>query len=121
MTDIKLKRVYDEYSDEDGLRVLVDRLWPRGVRKDELHFDIWAKEITPSNELRKWVHEDKEKRWSGFCKLYREELIGSDSLNLFVERIKGYETVTLLYAAKDVVRNHALVLKAILEEQLEKK
>lgn len=121
MTEIKLKRVYDKYEVEDNLRVFVDRLWPRGIKKEELKYDIWIKEIAPSNELRKWVHEDKENRWGEFVAFYRKELLEGDSLYSFMKKIKDYQTVTLLYAAKDKVQNHALILKNILDEQLEKR
>ena len=74
MTRIRIKRVYDPAAPDDGCRVLVDKLWPRGVRKDALHYDVWAKEITPSPELRAWYHADPQTRWPEFRRRYLEEL-----------------------------------------------
>lgn len=68
MTQVNIKRVYDEPSEQDGYRVLVDRLWPRGMKREYLKYDYWAKEVTPSNDLRKWFHADIEKRWGDFCR-----------------------------------------------------
>lgn len=121
MTTIKIKRVYEQEAKSDGFRVFVDRLWPRGIKKDELQLDLWAKEITPSSELRKWYHEDMEGHWKAFVKKYRKELEQSDAIDGFLSKIKGHETVTLLYAAKDENQNHALVLKEFLETLLSRK
>mgnify|MGYP003597596918 FL=1 len=74
---IRSKRIYDEVSDADGKRILVDRLWPRGIKKENAQIDWWAKEITPSNELRKWYHEDIENRWEEFQQKYQTELQSS--------------------------------------------
>ena len=68
MTQVNIKRVYDEPSEQDGYRVLVDRLWPRGMKREYLKYDYWAKEVTPSNDLRKWFHADIEKRWGTFVR-----------------------------------------------------
>lgn len=116
MDAIKLKRVYDEYDENDGYRVLVDRLWPRGVKKAELHYDFWAKDITPSPELRKWFHIDPDKRWQEFSEMYRKELSNSEAVKSFIQQIKGKKTITLLYASKDKIHNHALILKDFLEK-----
>ena len=70
MTRIRIKRVYEAPAPDDGCRVLVDKLWPRGVRKDALHYDMWAKEITPSSELRAWYHADPQTRWPEFRRRY---------------------------------------------------
>ncbi|MFT4224694.1 DUF488 domain-containing protein [Dysgonomonas sp.] len=118
MVQVKLKRVYENTVSGDGFRVLVDRLWPRGVKKDDLHYDWWAKEISPSPELRKWVHEDPISRWDDFTALYRKELSVSGATTDFIEKIKKYDVVTLLYAAKDPARNHAMILKSYLMEIL---
>ena len=118
MTVIKLKRVYDPYEKDDGLRVLVDRLWPRGVKKEVLHYDLWEKAITPSNELRKWMHADRGTRWDEFVRRYEKELTIGDALSAFVNEVKGHDTVTLLYASKDEQHNHAVVLKGVLENLL---
>lgn len=79
MTRIRIKRVYEPAAPDDGCRVLVDKLWPRGVRKDALHYDVWAKEITPSPELRTWYHADPQTRWPEFRRRYLEELRGSQA------------------------------------------
>ena len=116
---IKIKRIYDGASASDGWRVLVDRLWPRGVRKEEAEVDDWAKEITPSTELRRWYSHDPDK-WSEFKTDYRAELKDkTDELAQLIERCPE-KTMTLLFAAKDVEHSHAVVLKAVLDELLKK-
>jgi uncharacterized protein YeaO (DUF488 family) len=111
---IKIKRIYEEASASDGWRVLVDRLWPRGVRKEEAELDEWAKEITPSDELRKGYGHDPEK-WKEFSKDYRAELREkTDELKQLIERCPE-KTMTLLFAAKDEAHSHAVVLKDVLE------
>jgi uncharacterized protein YeaO (DUF488 family) len=109
----KIKRIYDPPAAEDGKRVLVDRLWPRGMAKDEARIDEWLKEIAPSDELRKWFGHDPA-RWEEFRKRYREELKAHGDLldKLRSEAKKG--TVTLLFAAKDAEHNNAVVLKEML-------
>ena len=110
---IRIKRIYDAPTPGDGRRVLVDRLWPRGVSKDEARIDEWLKEIAPSDELRKWFDHDPEK-WAEFRKRYREELRPHGELmdRLRAEARQG--TVTLLFAAKDVEHNNAVVLKELI-------
>ncbi len=115
MTAIKIKRVYEKQAKSDGLRVLVDRLWPRGMKKEDLHYDLWEKEIAPSPALRKWYHEDMVGRWSEFTKKYRKELDKFEAVKAFLEKIQPLHTVTLLYAAKDETQNHAIVLQDFLE------
>lgn len=115
MTRVRIKRVYEVPAPEDGYRVLVDKLWPRGVRKDALHYDLWAKEITPSSELRAWYHADPQTRWPEFRRRYIKELHGSQAVREFVRRIAGKDTVTLLYASKNAAENHALILQEFLE------
>lgn len=112
---ILLKRAYDDPSPEDGHRVLVDRLWPRGVSRDRLRLDAWMQEISPSDELRRWTHADPS-RWDEFRRRYRAELESHrDELLALAERAAG-GTVTLVFAAKDEERNNAVVLKEYLEE-----
>ena len=111
MTEIKIKRVYEDPSDTDGYRVLVDRLWPRGMKKEHLKYDYWAKELTPSSDLR---------HWKEFAEMYRKELETSDKTSEFLSRIRSCESVTLLYASKEPVYNHARILQAFLEERLKK-
>jgi uncharacterized protein YeaO (DUF488 family) len=111
---IKLKRAYEKPSREDGFRVLVDRLWPRGVRKEEAHFDLWLKDVAPSTELRKWFGHDP-KRWKVFQSRYRQELKDhKDDIKLLRDKSKE-GTVTLVYGARDEEHNGALVLKKVLE------
>lgn len=118
MTQVNIKRVYEEPSDQDGYRVLVDRLWPRGMKREHLKYDYWAKEVTPSNDLRKWFHVDVEKRWSAFADMYQKELEQSDAAKVFIDRIKAHQKVTLLYASKEPKQNHAGVLKHYLDTYL---
>ncbi|WP_029906168.1 DUF488 domain-containing protein [Prevotella sp. 10(H)] len=121
MTQIKLKRAYDDAEDSDGLRVLVDRLWPRGITKERLHYDLWEKDITPSTGLREWFHDDMQDRWDDFATMYKKELSGSDAVKSFIDKIKTHDVVTLLYASREPVHNHAVILKAYLDKVLAKK
>lgn len=115
MTVLKIKRVYELPEKSDGFRVLVDRLWPRGIKKEDAHFDVWIKEIAPSDELRKWFNHDTEK-WIEFKKKYTTELKQSPVLEELLEIVKKHKTVTLLYGAKDEQHNQAVVLKEYLEK-----
>jgi len=108
---IRIKRVYEPASAEDGKRILVDRLWPRGLSKDKAQVDLWLKEVGPSNALRKWFGHDPE-RWSEFERRYRAELKGSEALEELKKAAKG--NVTLLFGAKDEEHNQAIVLQSIL-------
>ncbi|MCK9450480.1 MAG: DUF488 domain-containing protein [Bacteroidales bacterium] len=107
---IKLKRIYEKPSDDDGYRILVDRLWPRGVSKAEAKLDEWDKEIAPSTELRKWF-DHKEERFAEFSKRYREELKDKGKELDQLREIAKKQTLTLLYAAKNPEMNQAVVLK----------
>lgn len=106
---VRWKRVYEAPSKEDGFRVLIDRLWPRGLKKQDLELDAWMKEIAPSPALRQWFGHRAE-RWEEFRRRYRAELDhGGDALRPLIEKVR--ETpVTLLIAAKDPAHNHAVVL-----------
>lgn len=115
MGKIKIKRIYDEPTDDDGYRVLVDRLWPRGVSKMDARLDEWNKEIAPSPELRKWF-DHKEERFQEFRRLYREELMAKPEELNRLKTLAKREVVTLLYGAKDPETNHAVVLKELLIE-----
>jgi uncharacterized protein YeaO (DUF488 family) len=111
---IKLKRVYESPSPEDGLRVLVERLWPRGLTKERAAVDLWLKDVAPSPELRKWFGHDPA-RWEQFQERYRQELREKkDAVELLRQKAKE-STVTLVYAARDEEHNGALVLKRILQ------
>lgn len=108
---IKIKRVYDDYSEIDGYRILVDRLWPRGISKENAKIDLWIKEITPSNDLRKWYHDNLDKR-EQFKKKYLLELEkNSGSLEEIKETIHEQKTITLVTASKDPKPIHAVILK----------
>lgn len=117
MAKIQIKRVYEPDSKDDGFRVLVDKLWPRGVKKENLHYDYWAKEITPSTALRQWFHQDENMRWMDFCKKYIQELKENPAMTEFLNKIKAEKTITLLYASKNEKENHALVLRDYLAKQ----
>lgn len=112
---IQLKRAYDPVEESDGLRVLVDRLWPRGVSKEQMHLDHWPKELTPSPELRKWFDHDPEK-FSEFRVRYIKELGKVKETAQKLAQKASDQQVTLIYAAKDPKCNHALVLKEFLQE-----
>ena len=115
---VALKRVYAPASPDDGRRVLVERLWPRGLRKVEAGVDLWLKEIAPSHALRRWFHEAPEARWPAFQDRYREELRGAAASTAGrAARACPAGPVTLLFAARDEARNSAVVLKAVLEEE----
>jgi uncharacterized protein YeaO (DUF488 family) len=116
---LALKRVYAPASPGDGRRVLVERLWPRGLRKVEARIDLWLKGIAPSHALRRWFHEAPEVRWPAFQDRYREELRGTAAGPLAELRrlVQAGGPLTLLFAARDEVRNSAVVLKAVLEEE----
>lgn len=121
MTQIKIKRIYEAAEKSDGFRVLVDKLWPRGVKKENLHYDLWAKDIAPSTPLREWYHHNpEEKRWEEFSEKYTNELEESEAVENFVQQIKDKPTLTLLYASKNTQENHALVLQDFLAKAVEK-
>jgi uncharacterized protein YeaO (DUF488 family) len=107
---VRVKRVYETAAKDDGWRVLVDRLWPRGLTKEKARVDFWLREIAPSDELRKALHHERLS-WAEFEKSYREELAGKKSeLATLVKMEKEHGTVTLLFGAKDEKRNQAIVL-----------
>lgn len=112
---IKIKRIYDVPSTEDGLRILVDRLWPRGITKERAAIDYWYKEITPSNDLRKWFGH-KEDRFKEFSKLYKEELKSKEEVLIQIKLFSTKKPITLVYAAKDPKINHAIILREVLKK-----
>ncbi len=114
MSGFKLKRVYETPSKEDGYRILVDRLWPRGQRKDAAQLDEWNKDIAPSPALRKWFDHQPE-RFPAFSAQYREELAAKAADLDRLRDIAKKKQVTLLYAAKDEHHNQAIVLKQVLD------
>jgi len=113
MTNIRIKRAYEEPDGEDGTRILVDRLWPRGLTKEKAKVDLWLKDVAPSTELRKWFAHDPAK-WAEFRSRYLEELKGNkEQLSLLrQEAAKG--AVTLVYGAKDQQHNEAVILQRLL-------
>jgi len=119
MRVIKVKRVYDGATSRDGFRILVDRVWPRGVTKQRANVDLWLKFVAPSTELRKWFAHDPQK-WRAFKNRYFAELDnGPPGLDELLDRA-GNRTVTLVYSARDPKHNQAVALKEYLESTLEK-
>jgi len=113
---IGIKRVYETASADDGLRVLVDRLWPRGISKEKLGCDLWARDLSPSTELRKWYGHDP-KRWAEFRRRYRSELAAHrEELAALRAEMKG-RTVTLLTASRELELSHATVLRGLLKQK----
>jgi len=113
---LKIKRVYDPPRASDGYRILVDRLWPRGLAKSKAHVDYWLKEIAPSDALRKWFGHDP-KRWTIFKERYRRELRAKPQLVNDIKRLaKEHGTLTLIFSARDELHNQAVVLRAFLRE-----
>jgi|SRR5215831_760876 len=110
---VKLKRVYEPSAKTDGYRILVDRLWPRGIRKEDANIDRWFKEVAPSNALRKWFNHDPQK-WKSFMTKYKKELRETDALKELKLEIKKHKKLTLLYGAKDEEHNQARALVEII-------
>ena len=111
------KRIYEDFSESDGFRVLADRLWPRGIKKEDAHLNLWAKEITPSNDLRKWFHENLE-MYDEFRTRYLTELKSNLDFEDFLNDIRDHEIVTLLTAAKDIEHCHIPILVEYIEHKL---
>ncbi len=116
---IKVKRVYDKADITDGDRILVDRLWPRGIRRSTPNIDVWIKDVAPSDELRKWFAHDPAK-WKAFKEKYRKELSSNKALDKLIEYINSKDTVTFLYSTKDTEHNNAQVLLEVVNERLKK-
>jgi uncharacterized protein YeaO (DUF488 family) len=112
--NIKTKRVYEQPAKKDGERILVDRLWPRGLTKEKASVDLWLKEIAPSTELRKWFDHDREK-WQRFRGRYETEIRQKEDLIKVLKQKARKGTITLVYGARDQKHNEALVLKQFLE------
>jgi len=112
---IKLKRAYEKPAKDDGERILVERLWPRGVTKAQAKLDLWLKEIAPSTELRKWFGHDPDK-WVEFRQRYIKELRQKADLIKLLKRKAKEGTITLVYAARDEAHNGALVLQKLLQK-----
>ena len=111
---VKLKRIYEKYEKSDGYRILIDRLWPRGVSKEKAALDLWFKDIAPSTELRKWFGHDPEK-WLAFREKYKAEIEANREVFDEMKRIvKDKKEVTILYGARDEKHNEAVVIKSLL-------
>lgn len=115
MTNLHVKRVYEPVGD-DGYRVLVDRLWPRGVAKEVAAIDLWAKQLTPSTELRQWWHQDREPRYAEFQERFRSELDALVAPEL-IQDLGSHELVSLITATREPGHSHVPVLVSWLEEQ----
>lgn len=113
---LRLKRAYEPAAPEDGMRILVDRLWPRGVSKEKASLDEWEKEIAPSTELRQWFGHEPS-RWTEFQRRYRDELQDHADILDHIRELAKKQTVTLVYSAHDEEHNDAVVLRDILMEE----
>jgi uncharacterized protein YeaO (DUF488 family) len=116
---LKIKRAYEKKEASDGERILIDRLWPRGVSKAEAGIDEWLKELGPSTELRTWFGHEPEK-WAEFQKKYEKELSAPEQKKLLedIAETAGHSTVTLVYGAKDTEHSNAKVLEKLLQKQI---
>ena len=114
MKIIFIKRAYEPSDPDDGYRVYVDRLWPRGLSHDSFHYDLWDKDIAPSTELRKWFHENTSAEWTDFEKKYTDELNRNSAFQEFTKLLSDKPVVTLLYSSHDTLHNNAVVLRDLL-------
>ena len=115
MAEIKLKRDYEPESVDDGFRIYIDRLWPRGLSHENFHYDLWDKDISPSTELREWFHQDPADRWEGFVKKYKAELESNPAFEKLKAYIATKPVVTLVYSSHDETHNNAVIVKDLLE------
>ena len=124
MTQIKIKRAYEPEEADDGYRIYIDRLWPRGLSHETFHYDLWDKDVAPSTALREWFHgthapttttTDTDIRWKEFETRYTAELEHNPALTQLRDVISSHPTVTLLYSSHDTVHNNAVVLAGVLE------
>lgn len=116
--EIRLKRAYDAAEDGDGYRVYVDRLWPQGLSHKTFHYDLWAKDIAPSAQLREWFHADPEGRWEKFKTRYMNELESMPAFAELKETLAKHHVVTLLFSSKNREHNNAVVLDDALEDNM---
>jgi uncharacterized protein YeaO (DUF488 family) len=113
---IRVKRIYVPAEEGDGFRILVDRLWPRGLSKEKAKVDLWLKEIAPSDELRKWFHHDQAD-WQEFQSRYEKELLAKKELLIKIKNLESEKkTITLLYSSRDETHNQAVVLSKALQK-----
>jgi len=115
VSTIRIKRAYDPPAEDDGMRILVDRLWPRGLRRDQARIDLWLKEVAPSTELRRWFGHDPA-RWPEFQDRYRAELSGSAALESLLDIARQGKPATLVFGARDTLHNNAVVLQQLCED-----
>ena len=115
---IYIKRVYDPYEPGDGTRVLVDRIWPRGMKKENLKMDGWLKELAPSDELRRWFGHDPDK-WMEFCQRYEAEVEANSEAWSLLLNLARKQDITLLFSAHDLEHNNAVALRLFLEARLD--
>lgn len=126
MTQVNIKRAYEPASPNDGYRIYVDRLWPRGLSHETFHYDLWDKAIAPSTELREWVHgretdaPDPEKIWKEFERRYTAELHANPSYDALRKELESKEVITLLYSSHDTEHNNAVVLAGVLKTDMAK-
>jgi uncharacterized protein YeaO (DUF488 family) len=113
---VRIKRVYEPAAKTDGYRILIDRLWPRGLSKERAQVDKWLQEVAPSTELRKWFNHEPEK-WEAFRKKYHAELTRSTAFAELQQDIHNHKTITLLFGARDEQHNDAVALEQFLKEQ----
>jgi uncharacterized protein YeaO (DUF488 family) len=118
--DVRLKRAYEQPSADDGMRILVDRLWPRGVRKADIAIDRWLKDVAPSTELRRWFAHDPD-RWDDFRRRYKAELSHKKEALVELEGCARKGPLTLVYAARDEDHNEAVVLRDVIAARLRRK
>lgn len=114
---VQIKRIYDDAAKTDGFRVLIDRLWPRGISKERAAIDLWLKDVAPSSDLRTWFGHQPE-RFAEFRQKYETELAKNAAIATLEKLAGEHQTLTLLYGAKDPTHNHALVLKSFIEHRL---
>lgn len=115
MQTIRIKRAYDPTSPDDGYRVYIDRLWPRGISHETFHYDWWDKEIAPSTELREWFHADPENRWDEFATKYHTELLANPAFKTLKDNLADKPKVTLLYSSRDHEHNNAVIVAKALQ------
>jgi uncharacterized protein YeaO (DUF488 family) len=114
---IRIKRIYEAAESTDGCRILVDRLWPRGISKDRAKLDYWAKEVSPSNELRQWYQHDAA-RWEEFKRRYFNEIRSTPESGALLQHCTDNEVVTFLFSSKEMTLNNAAALKEYVEHEL---
>lgn len=111
---VDIKRAYDDASADDGFRIYIDRLWPRGLSHETFHYDLWDKEIAPSTELREWFHTSPDSLWPEFVSRYKAELNANPAFQAMLRTIADKPKVTLLYSSHDRTHNNAVVVEELL-------